>query len=150
MSSDRWVALLLLALCGLYASQISGIELDAWATDSFLTPRTLPIALVVLCSVGALVLLCVPESTQRLALLSRAQLRRLSALLLALAAFAPLVEWLGLWLACVLFLLTAQWIEGQRRPLPLLATGLVTPAILWVLVEQVLGATVAPGALFAG
>lgn len=148
MRSDRLVAAALLALFAVYASQIGAIELDLWAEDSFLTARTLPTVLAGLGIVLAAALLCWPESAHRMARLTRPQATRLGALVLALAVFAPAVEWLGLWIACGLFLLVTQLVEGQRRVLPLLALSVGCPTVLWLLLEKVLEQQVAAGALF--
>ncbi len=148
MRSDRLAATLLLALFALYASQIGAVELDLWAEGSYLTARTLPTVLAVLGGLLGGILLLWPESAHRMAQLSRPQSVRLGALVLALAAFAPAVEWLGLWIACGLFLLVTQLVEGQRRALPLLGVAIGCPALLWLLVEKVLEQQTAAGALF--
>lgn len=148
MRSDRLVAIALLALFALYASQIGEIELDLWAEDSYLTARTLPTVLAVLGGLLGGILLLWPESAHRLVRLTRPQAVRLGCLVLALAAFAPAVEWFGLWIASGLFLLATQVVEGQRRLVPLLGLSIGCPALLWLLVEKVLEQQTAAGALF--
>ena len=146
--SDRVIAIVLLLLFAVYASQIGLIELDIWAADSFLTARTLPIVLAAGGALLALLLLIWPESSHRMKRLSAGQVRRLAALALALIAFAAAVTLLGLWIACALFLLVTQLIEGERRPQALVGLALGAPLGLWLLVEKGLQQHVAVGTLF--
>lgn len=147
MRSDRLIAVTWLSLFAVYASQIGLIELDIWAADSYLTARTLPIVLVTAGVLLALFLLIWPESSHRVTRLSGAQVRRLAMLVLALTAFAGAVELLGLWIACALFLLATQLIEGERRPWALLTLALGAPLGLWLLVEKALQLHVAAGTM---
>ncbi|WP_163834181.1 tripartite tricarboxylate transporter TctB family protein [Spartinivicinus ruber] len=73
-----------------------------------------------------------------------------TALLVAMAVYGLIVEWLGFILATILFLIAGYRILGEKRIKVLLLASVPVVVIFWVFLTQVLDVYLTPGRVFDG
>lgn len=138
--ADGWVALVLLVACGFFLDDLLATE----ATGAFVKTTTLPTALVFVLGFLSLILLggsLLRPVGPRLELESARDdrlsgLGRVFAMVVWTAMFVAALPWLGYLLASIIFLVGANLLYGNRKPLPIIVIAIVVPVLLLLFFEK--------------
>lgn len=161
MALDRWIALVLLAVCLVYgyaAFFTMDQLLPPFMQRNPIWPSTFPKVLSVLGAGCALIILLGLEKPVAKAKAPEIDYRRLGdyhlgpavGLLLLMVAYALLLRPAGFLLSTVGFLVAGGVILGERRWLLLVGVAGIAAFGIWYLVEGVLGIFLRPWPLFLG
>ncbi|MDF2181966.1 tripartite tricarboxylate transporter TctB family protein [Neptuniibacter sp. CAU 1671] len=141
------IFLLLSFTYGYYAGQIPLLPGDDFAPFN---AQTLPNALTLIGLVLSVGLLVTASRDKADALkLSGYDFSLVAKLLGLVAIFGCALDWLGFFVATVLFLLGGYWLLGERRPKTLLVASLPFAAGIWLILTQLLDIYLAPGRVFS-
>ncbi len=141
------IFLLLSATYGYYAGQIPLLPGDDFAPFN---AQTLPNALTLIGLVLSVGLLVTASRDKADALkLSGYDFSLVAKLLALVVIFGLALDWLGFFVATVLFLLGGYWLLGERRIKTLLLASLPFAAGIWFILTQLLDIYLAPGRFFA-
>lgn len=137
LPADGYVALALIVMGGLVLHEL-------WTSDMtgpYATPATLPMFVVTVLLILSFLLLAsalIRPACQAAAGVDFAGLARVAALGIGTAAYIHVIPMLGYLLSSGLFVLGAGLIFGNRKPLSLLATAILTPVLLKLFFEKVM------------
>lgn len=141
------IFLLLSSTYGYYAGQIPLLPGDDFAPFN---AQTLPNALTLIGLVLSVGLLVTASRDKADALkLSGYDFSLVAKLLGLVVIFGFALDWLGFFVATVLFLLGGYWLLGERRPKTLLVASLPFAAGIWLILTQLLDIYLAPGRVFS-
>ncbi|MHA1565351.1 MAG: tripartite tricarboxylate transporter TctB family protein, partial [Alphaproteobacteria bacterium] len=138
--ADAWVALVLLVASGFFLNNLLATE----GSGAFVKTTTLPTALVLVLIVLSLILLGGSllrpaerdAADTKPATEARAGLLRVAAMLAWTVVFIAALPWLGYLAASVIFLIGANLLYGNRRPLNIGVIAIVVPLALLLFFEK--------------
>ncbi len=138
--ADAWVALVLLVASGFFLNNLLATE----GSGAFVKTTTLPTALVLVLIVLSLILLggSLLRPAERAtadakpATEARVGLLRVAAMLAWTIAFIAALPWLGYLAASAIFLIGANLLYGNRRPLNIGVISIVVPLALLLFFEK--------------
>lgn len=142
LDADGWAALVLLALCAVFLSNLLASD----ATGAYVTSATMPIAVVVVMAGLAVLLLAGSVLRMRHTVPTgatdpgspRGLNWRVPALVAWLVVYVAALPWVGYLLASGGFLIGAGLLYGNRRWWVLLVSAVVLPGILLLFFEKVM------------
>jgi len=127
-----------------YGWGASLITLDFWSEQEAFNARSLPYGLSVSGIIISLLLILTPDDRPQWQMLGQLNWRPALLLLGLLTIYSIIFEWLGYFLATVLFLGGGFWILGQRKIHQNLMIAVPVTGIFWVVMD-LLGIYLAPG-----
>ncbi|MFQ6549655.1 tripartite tricarboxylate transporter TctB family protein [Aestuariibius sp. 2305UL40-4] len=143
LSKDRIGGILILAFCAFYAFKIGDIRLLPFQEGDAFTARTMPMALAILGTGMAAILVLRPGGGER------PELRgldwgRVAFFLIWMSAYGFTVRPLGFLIATTFFLAVGFAVLGERRIWMLAAVSIPLVVAFWVLMTQGLDVYIAP------
>jgi putative tricarboxylic transport membrane protein len=159
MALDRWIALVLLGICGIYG-YTAWFTMDAglppFMQRNPIWPSTFPKVLSILAMIACLIILLGLEKGEEK--IGEIDYRRLwdynigqaVLLLVLMVAYALLLRPAGFLFATFAFLLLGSVILGERRWLLMIIVSGLATGLVWYLVQVVLGIFMRPLPLFLG
>ncbi|MDH3739755.1 MAG: tripartite tricarboxylate transporter TctB family protein [Alphaproteobacteria bacterium] len=137
--ADAWIALVLLVACGFFLNDLLATE----GTGAYVQTTTLPSALVVVLALLSLILLggsllrpAAPASNVSPDAKSPTGLLRVGAMVAWTAAFIFALPWFGYLASSAAFLIGANILYGNRRPVSVVAIAVVVPVVLLLFFEK--------------
>ncbi len=136
---DAWIALVLLVACGFFLQDLLATE----GTGAFVKTTTLPTALVIVLAILSLILLggsflrpAAPSSNSLTGAELRAGLVRVGAMIVWTALFVAALPWFGYLVSSAAFLVGANLLYGNRRPVSIIAIAVIVPVALLLFFEK--------------
>ena len=159
MALDRWIALIILPLCGLYG-WTAFVPMEAGLLPFELgmpfLPNSLPKGLGVIGAAVALFVLVAPRAEGALEpggpdlrALARGPVLQALTLLALMAAYALALRPMGFLFSTFFFLVVAAIVLGERRWPRLVLVAALAAFLVWYLVQEVLGVYLRPLPWFA-
>ncbi|MCZ6509422.1 MAG: tripartite tricarboxylate transporter TctB family protein [Alphaproteobacteria bacterium] len=137
--ADAWVALVLLVACGFFLNDLLATE----GTGAYVKTTTLPTALVVVLALLALILLggsLLRPAARPADALAGAELRtgliRVGTMIAWTTAFIFALPWFGYLASSAVFLVGANVLYGNRRPVSVIAIAVIVPVALLLFFEK--------------
>lgn len=137
--ADAWVALVLLVACGFFLQDLLATE----GAGAYVKTTTLPTALVVVLALLSLILLggsflrpAVPSLDGLTGAELRAGLIRVGAMIAWTALFVAALPWFGYLVSSAAFLVGANLLYGNRRPVSIIAIAVIVPVALLLFFEK--------------
>lgn len=143
LSKDRIGALLLLVFCAAYWMLAYDIRMLPFQRTQAFNAQTMPIALGVLGTALALLLLIFPGSNERVDVKGY-RFGTGAIMLVLMTIYGFTIRTLGFIPSTTLFLMAGYWVLGEKRPLVLILASLPLVVAFWVLMTQGLDIYVAP------